>query len=94
MAHFENAEQLLNEKLEMQGEYFNSYVCRQLSDYFNRRRSKLPIDIIDKNDEEYFLNRVERKFILILRSNLFFKLPKAVKRKWFYLLEWINRVVR
>ena len=26
--------------------------------------------------------------------NLFFKLPKAVKRKWFYLLEWINRVVR
>ena len=42
---------------EMQGEYFNSYVCRQLSDYFNRRRSKLPIDIIDKNDEEYFLNR-------------------------------------
>ena len=57
MAHFENAEQLVNEKLEMQGEYFNSYVCRQLSDYFNRRRSKLPIDIIDKNDEEYFLNR-------------------------------------
>lgn len=57
MAHFENTEQLVNEKLEMQGEYFNRYVCRQLSDYFNRRRSKLPIDLIDKNDEEYFLNR-------------------------------------
>ena len=57
MAHFENTEQLVNEKLEMQGEYFNGYVCRQLSDYFNRRRSKLPIDLIDKNDEEYFLNR-------------------------------------
>ena len=41
----------------MQGEYFNGYVCQQLSDYFNRRRSKLPIDFIDKNDEEYFLNR-------------------------------------
>ena len=57
MAHFENKEQNINEKLEMQGEYFNGYVCQQLSDYFNRRRSKLPIDFIDKNDEEYFLNR-------------------------------------
>ena len=57
MAHFENKEQIINEKLEMQGEYFNGYVCQQLSDYFNRRRSKLPIDFIDKNDEEHFLNR-------------------------------------
>lgn len=57
MAHFENKEQIINETLEMQGEYFNGYVCQQLSDYFNRRRSKLPIDFIDKNDEEYFLNR-------------------------------------
>ena len=57
MAHFENPEQLVNEKLEIQGEYFNGYVCQQLSDYFNRRRSKLPIDLIDKNEEEYFLNR-------------------------------------
>lgn len=57
MAHFENKEQIINEKLEMQGEYFNGYVCQQLFDYYNRRRSKLPIDFIDKNDEEYFLNR-------------------------------------
>lgn len=57
MAHFENKEQIINETLEMQGEYFNGYVCQQLSDYFNRRRSKLQIDFIDKNDEEYFLNR-------------------------------------
>ena len=57
MVHFENAEQFVNKKLEMQSEYFNGYVCQQLSDYFNRSRSKLPIDLIDKNDEEYFLNR-------------------------------------
>lgn len=54
MAHFENKEQLVNEKLEMQGEYFNGYVCQQLSDYFNRRRSKLSIDLIEKNDDEQF----------------------------------------
>lgn len=94
MAHFENVEQIINEKFEMQGEYFNGYVCQQLSDYFNRRRSKLPIDFIDKNDEEYFLNRRGAKVYFVLRSNLFLKLPKAVKRKWFYLLEWINRVFR
>lgn len=29
----------------------------QLSDYFNRRQNKLPIDFIDENDEDYFLNR-------------------------------------
>ena len=56
MAHFENTEQIINEKLEMQSEYFNGYVCRQLSDYFNRRQSKLPIDFIDENDRDYFLN--------------------------------------
>lgn len=56
MAHFENAEQLANEQLEMQGGYFNGYVCQQLSDYFDHRRSKLPIDLIEKNDDEYFLN--------------------------------------
>ena len=42
MARFETSEQIVNEKLEMQGEYFNGYVCQQLSDYFNRRRNKLP----------------------------------------------------
>lgn len=57
MAHFENTKQIISEKLEMQSEYFNGYVCQQLSDYFNRRQNKLPIDFIDENDEDYFLNR-------------------------------------
>lgn len=35
MVHFENKEQIINEKLEMQGEYFNSYICKRLSEYFN-----------------------------------------------------------
>lgn len=57
MAHFENTKQIINEKIEMQSEYFNGYVCQQLSDYFNRRQSKLPIDFIDEADDDYFLNR-------------------------------------
>lgn len=57
MAHFENTKQIINEKIEMQSEYFNGYVCQQLFDYFNRRQSKLPIDFIDEADDAYFLNR-------------------------------------
>lgn len=57
MAHFENTKQIVNEKLEMQSEYFNGYVCRLLDDYFKCRQSKLPIDFIYENDEDYFLNR-------------------------------------
>ena len=54
---YKRQEQLVNEKLEKQSEYFNDYVCRQLSDYFNRRQSKLLIDFIDKTDDDYFLNQ-------------------------------------
>lgn len=43
MAHFENTEQIIGGKLEMQSEYFNGYVCQRLSEYFKRRKSKLPI---------------------------------------------------
>lgn len=57
MANFENKEQIINETLEMQGEYFNKYACQQLFDYFKRRQNKLPIDFVDKNDKDYFLNR-------------------------------------
>lgn len=59
MAHFENAEQLVNEKLEMQSEYFNGYVCQQLSDYFNRRRSKLPILQIAEGSQTEMVLSVE-----------------------------------
>ena len=57
MAHFEDKEQIVNEKLEMQSEYFNGYVCHELADYFNRRQNKLPIDFIDENNGDCFLNR-------------------------------------
>lgn len=57
LAHFENTKQIINEKIEVQSEYFNGYVCQQLYDYFNRRQSKLPIDFIDEANDDYFLNR-------------------------------------
>lgn len=59
MVHFESAEQITqitNEKLQMQGEYFNGYVCQQLFDYFKRRQNKMLIDVISETDNDFFLN--------------------------------------
>lgn len=64
MSHFDNTEQIVNEKLEMQNEYFNGYICQQLSDYFSQRRNKLPIDFIDETNDEYFLNLPWSKSLL------------------------------
>ena len=45
------------EDIELQGEYFNSYICDKLADYYNRLHFKLPVDIMPRGDREYFLNR-------------------------------------
>lgn len=85
IAHFENSEQIVNEQLEMQGEYFNGYVCQQLFDYFNRSQNKLTIDFIDKNDD-YFLNCRGAKVYEELKNekNSFKKIGIDYERKAFY----------
>lgn len=56
MNHFESIEQIQTD-IAMQGEYFNAFVCEQLSDYFERRRNKLPIEPIAESNAEFFLNQ-------------------------------------
>lgn len=57
MNHFESVEQINTENVMMQGEYFNSFVCKQLLEYFERRKHKLPIEPIPSSSKEYFINR-------------------------------------
>lgn len=57
MNHFESVKQIHDENLSMQGEYFNGFACKQLSDYFDRRKNKLPIEPIADADNEFFLNK-------------------------------------
>ena len=57
MNHFESVKQIHDEGLSMQGEYFNSFACKQLEDYFDRRRNKLPIEPITDTNKEFFINR-------------------------------------
>lgn len=77
MAHFKNTKQIVNETLEMQGEYFNNYVCQQLSAYFNRRQSKLPIDFITKTNNEYFLNQRGAKVYYDITKQPFFQISEC-----------------
>ncbi len=77
IAHFENTKQIINEKIEMQSEYFNGYVCQQLSDYFNRRQSKLPIDFIDEAEDDYFLNRRGAKVYYDITKQPFFQIAEG-----------------
>ncbi len=57
MNHFESVKQIHDEGLSMQGEYFNSFACKQLEDYFDRRRNKLPIEPITDTNKEFFINK-------------------------------------
>ena len=57
MNHFESVKQIHDEGLSMQGEYFNSFACKQLEDYFDRRRNKLPIELITDTNKEFFINK-------------------------------------
>lgn len=54
---FESVKQINDDNLSMQGEYFNGFVCSQLSDYFDRRKNKLPIEPVVDSDKDFFLNQ-------------------------------------
>lgn len=57
MNHFSSAAELRKQNVDMQGEYFNSYVCERLADYFARMRNKLPLDPISSDAKNYFFNQ-------------------------------------
>lgn len=57
MNHFESVNAINESGIAMQGEYFNSYACESIANYFQRLRNKLPIDPINKKSDEYFLNQ-------------------------------------
>jgi len=68
MNHFDSAEQIKNENIMIQGEYFNTFVCQQLSEYFIKRKHKLPIEPIDTSNKDYFLNQKGAKIYYDLKK--------------------------
>ena len=57
MNHFENAEQIRSEKLEMQPEYFNAFACECLAERYRVMENKLPVEIMVDDEKEYFYNQ-------------------------------------
>lgn len=49
----------IKKDLDMQGEYFNSYVCQALDNYYSRIQNKLPIDPISREElaKGFFYNQ-------------------------------------
>lgn len=55
MNHFDSVDQIRAD-IDMQGEYFNTFACKQLARCFDRRSCKLPIEPIIPYDQESYLN--------------------------------------
>ena len=58
MNHFKNTEEI-KANLNMQGEYFNAFACRSLSEDYRKKQSKLTIEPIQSTDlkKDYFFNQ-------------------------------------
>ena len=57
MNHFSDADEIRNNKIEMQPEYYNAFVCENLSKRYEIMRNKLPINPILEGDKNYFYNQ-------------------------------------
>lgn len=56
MNQFESVEQIQN-NIDLQGEYFNAFVCEQLESYFEQRGCKLPIEFVKSVNEKTYINQ-------------------------------------
>ena len=76
MNHFESVEQIQAD-LDMQGEYFNAFACKQLMKYFDRRKNKLPIEPVIPFDKESYLNQRGGKVYYDSRKQLLLPLHEG-----------------
>lgn len=55
MNHFSSPDEIMRD-INMQNEYFNAYVCEQLSDHFEQMHNKLPLEPITRTGQDWFFN--------------------------------------
>ena len=80
MNHYSSAEEIRKNNIKMQGEYFNSYLCDCLADYFDQMRNKLPVDPILPDTQEYFYNRRGAKVFLDARRQPLLKFKNGTSK--------------
>ena len=76
MNQFESVEQIQN-NIDLQGEYFNAFVCEQLESYFEQRGCKLPIEFVKSVNEKTYINQNGAKRYSLLRHLLLKNRGKA-----------------
>ena len=54
---FSDANAIFNSKIEMQPEYYNTFVCESLNQHYKIMKNKLPIVPIPEDDKDYFYNQ-------------------------------------
>lgn len=57
MNHFESVDEIRNEHLDMQPEYYNAFVCESLQERYKIMRNKLPIEPMVDDNKEYYYNQ-------------------------------------
>lgn len=65
------------EKIEMQGEYYNSYCCDNIKLHYARMENKLPIEFGQSKNGEYFLNRKGAKVYYDVTRQPLLKITKG-----------------
>lgn len=79
MNYFENAKEI-KANLNMQGEYFNGYVCQSLSEDYKRKQNKLKMDPIppSQHKTEYYLNQRGAKVYYDARKQPMLPIPNGI----------------
>lgn len=57
MNHFSTVAEIRKQNVNIQGEFFNSYLCECLADYFAHMRNKLPVEQISSDAKDHFFNQ-------------------------------------
>lgn len=70
----------INIDIDAQGEYFNSYVCKYLKDYYVRLQNKLPIDVIPSDAQDYFFNQRGAKVFFDIQCQPMLKFTNGMCR--------------
>ena len=76
MNHFESVEQIHSD-IDMQGEYFNAFACKQLQSYFEIRKCKIPIEPVTLFDEESFFSKRNEKIYVDAKKQPLLPLPEG-----------------
>ena len=88
MSQFKRSDEI-KANLELQGEYYNTYVCNTLQEHFKRMRNKLPIESLPRGAKDFFYNQKGAKvFVDVTRQPL---LPVDDSKTFEVLSVGINR---